>query len=93
MIRGRLLTKKQNKLIFEKKKRQQGFVSNKFDFKLPSFGSYSSSIGAHCFALRASSFENLTLTLSIKGYVISQKPSRSLSSGVGSPADVFDFAY
>jgi hypothetical protein len=25
--------------------------------------------------------------------VISQKPSRSLSSGVGSPADVFDFAY
>jgi hypothetical protein len=31
--------------------------------------------------------------LSIKGDVISQKPSRSLSSGVGSPADVFDFDY
>ena len=61
--------------------------------KLPSFGSYSSSIGAHCFALRASSLENFTFTLSIKGYVISQKPSRSLSSGVGSPAGVRDFDY
>ncbi len=62
-------------------------------FILPSCGSYSSSIGAHCLALRASSFENLTWTLSMRGYVISQKPSRSLSSGVGSPADVVDFDY
>jgi hypothetical protein len=83
IIRGRLFTRKKIILL----------VSIQLIEFLPSFGSYSSSIGAHCLALRESSLENLTRTLSINGCVISQKPSRSLSSGVGSPADVGDFDY
>lgn len=58
---------------------------------LLSFGSYSS-IGAHWFALLASSLLNFSFTLSINGYVMSQKPSRSLSNGTGSPVGVIEFS-
>lgn len=86
MIRGRLLTEFER----EKERVRLCLLGDLYNHSL-SFGSYSS-MYAHCLAFLASSLANFSFTLSINGKVISQKPSRSLSSGIGSPVGVIDLA-